>query len=158
MHSFIQAYSSDSSIQADSPISRFIMHSFIQADSSDSSIQADSSMPEGGGSGGTKGNSSGGAPLENKNAAGRGTEGHPSRGAPFGNTNAAGHGAPLDNNNAAGRGPLGDKTGALGNKNAAKKGLGVRIAAFAAKHGPPAYVAADRVLKKNAENDELPVP
>ena len=141
------------------------MHSFIQADSSDSSIQADSSMPEGGGSGGTEGNPSGGAPLENKNAAG------PGRGAPRGNTNAAGGRGPLGNTNAAGHGahllgnqyaagrgahllgnkyaagrgaPLGNKY-ALGNKNAAKKGLGVRIAAFAAKHGPPAYVAADQV-------------
>ena len=71
------------------------MHSFIQADSSDSSIQADSSMPEGGGSGGTEGNPSGGAPaagrgapLGNNNAAGRG--------APLGNKNAAGgRGDPL---------------------------------------------------------------
>ena len=113
-------------------------------------------MPEGGGSGGTEGNPSGGAPLENKNAAG------PGRGAPRGNTNAAGGRGPLGNTNAAGHGAhlLGNKYEfvskfALGNKNAAKKGLGVRIAAFAAKHGPPAYVAADQVLKKkNAENDE----
>ena len=88
-------------------------------------------MPEGGGSGGTEGNPSGGAPLENKNAAGRAA----GRGAPLGNTNAVGGRGPLGNNNAAGRGPLGNKTGALGNKNAAKKGLSVRIAAFAAKHG-----------------------
>ena len=61
------------------------------------------------------------------------------RGAPFGNTNAAGQQLTSKN---------------VGNKYAAKKEVGVRIAAFAAKHGPPAYVAADQVLKKNAENDE----
>ena len=114
------------------------MYSFIQADSSDSSIQADSSMPEGGGSGGTEGNPSGCAPLENKNAA------RPGRGAPRGNTNAAGGRGPLGNTNAAGHGAhlLGNKYAAgrgahlrTGNKNAAKKGLGVRNAAFAAKHG-----------------------
>ena len=108
----------------------------IQADSSDSSIQADSSIRKN---------------VGDKNAAGHG--------APLGNRNAAGHGAQLLGNKngirvvanmyAAGRGGA-----PLGNKNAAKKGLGVRIAAFAAKHGPPAYVAADQVLKKNAENDE----
>ena len=37
-----------------------------------------------------------------------------------------------------------------------KKGLGARIAAFAAKHGEQADVAADQVLKKNADNDEQP--
>ena len=47
-------------------------------------------MPEGGGSGGTEGNPSGCAPLENKNAA------RPGRGAPRGNTNAAGGRGPLE--------------------------------------------------------------
>ena len=96
------------------------------------SIQADSSMPEGGGSGGTKGIPGGGAPLEKKSAAIRGAPfgnknalGSKGGGAPLGNTNALGSKGGVGNKNAEGRGaPPGSQGGGapLGNKNAAGRG------------------------------------